>query len=130
MKTNLHENDLSGIILDAAILVHRELGPGLLESVSEEALCFELNQERGLNISRQIGIPARFKEIKLDLGFRADIIVENKIIIELKSVETILDVHKKQLLTYLKLSNLKLGLLINFNVSLLKEGLTRIVNKL
>ena len=130
MKTNLHENDLSGIILDAAILVHRELGPGLLESVYEEALCFELNQERGLNISRQIGIPARFKEIKLDLGFRADIIVENKIIIELKSVETILDVHKKQLLTYLKLSNLKLGLLINFNVSLLKEGLTRIVNKL
>lgn len=130
MNVYLHENDLSGIIVDAALLVHRELGPGLLESVYEETLAFELEHERRLMISRQKGIPVNFKEVKMDLGFRADIIVENKVIIELKSVEAILDVHKKQLLTYLKLTNLKLGLLINFNVPLLKQGLTRIANNL
>ncbi|MBI1939195.1 MAG: GxxExxY protein [Ignavibacteriales bacterium] len=125
----MHENEISQIIIDCSIQIHKQLGPGLLESVYEEVLSHVLNK-RGLNCQRQIGIPVIYDEVKLELGFRADIIVENKVIVELKSVETILDVHRKQLLTYLKLTDLKLGLLINFNVNLLKEGITRIVNNL
>ena len=125
----MDENDISRIIVDCAYHIHRELGPGLLESVYEKVLMYEL-EKRGLNIDNQVAIPVRYHEISLELGFRADLIIENKIIIELKSVEEILPVHKKQLLTYLKLTGLKLGLLINFNSNLIKDGITRIVNNL
>jgi len=125
----MHENQISSKILDCSIKVHKTLGPGLFESVYEEALCFEL-QNIGLNFERQIGIPVIYEGVKMELGFRADIIVEDKVIIELKSVETIAPVHKKQLLTYLKITGKKLGLLINFNEALLKDGITRIVNNL
>jgi GxxExxY protein len=97
--------------------------------VYEELLAFEI-EKNGLFVKRQVGIPLLYESIKMEIGFRADLIVESKVIVELKSIETILDVHKKILLTYLKLSGLKLGLLINFNVSLLKEGIVRIVNRL
>ncbi|GAB4151071.1 MAG: GxxExxY protein [Ignavibacteriales bacterium] len=125
----MNENEIAKLILDCAFKIHKEVGPGLLESVYEELLSYEL-KNIGLSIHRQVGIPLVYESIKMEVGFRADIIVENKVIIELKSIEAVLDVHKKQLLTYLKLSGLKLGLLINFNVNLLKEGITRIVNKL
>ncbi|HOO14863.1 MAG: GxxExxY protein [Candidatus Marinimicrobia bacterium] len=125
----MDENDISRIIVDCAYHIHRELGPGLLESVYEKVLMYEL-EKKGLNIDNQVAIPVRYHEISLELGFRADLIIENKIIIELKSVEEILPVHKKQLLTYLKLTGLKLGLLINFNSNLIKDGITRIVNNL
>ena len=123
------ENELSKIILDCAFKVHSTLGPGLLESVYEAALAYELEKEE-LSIQRQKGIPVVYDEIKLELGFRADIIVENKVIIEIKSVESLADVHFKQLLSYLRLTDLKLGLLLNFNESLLKNGLKRVVNNL
>ncbi len=125
----MDENDISRIIVDCAYHIHLELGPGLLESVYEKVLMYEL-EKKGLNIDNQVAIPVRYHEISLELGFRADLIIENKIIIELKSVEEILPVHKKQLLTYLKLTGLKLGLLINFNSNLIKDGITRIVNNL
>jgi len=125
----MHENEISQLILDSSFKIHKQLGPGLLESVYEEILFYELNKE-GMNCRRQVGIPVTYDQLKMELGFRADIVVENKVIIELKSIETILDVHKKQLLTYLKITGLKLGLLINFNVALLKDGIVRIVNNL
>ncbi len=125
----MHENEISSKILDCSIRIHRILGPGLFESVYEEVLCYEL-QKVNLSFERQVGIQVKYEGVKMEIGFRADIIVENKVIIELKSVEAIAPVHKKQLLTYLKLSGLKLGLLINFNEALLKDGLTRIVNNL
>jgi GxxExxY protein len=125
----MHENEISKHILDCAFKIHKEVGLGLLESVYEELLSYEL-MKKGISVKRQVGIPLTYETIKMEIGFRADIIADSKVIIELKSIETILDVHKKQLLTYLKLSGLKLGLLINFNVSLLKEGIVRIVNRL
>jgi GxxExxY protein len=125
----MNENDISKIIVDCCFKVHKELGPGLLESVYEEVLSYELIK-CGLKIERQKGIPVFYDDLKMELGFRADIIVENKVIIELKSIETIAPVHTKQLLTYLKLTGLKLGLLINFNEALLKDGIKRIVNNL
>lgn len=123
------ENELSRVIVDSCMRIHKRLGPGLLESVYEEILCYELSK-LGISFKRQVGIAVEYDEVKMDLGFRADIIVDRKVIIELKSVETVLDVHKKQLLTYLKLTDLKLGLLINFNSALLKDGITRIANHL
>jgi len=123
------ENELSQVILDCAFNVHKNLGPGLLESVYEETISYEL-LKKNIKIQRQVGIPVVYNDIKMEIGFRADIIVENKVIIEIKSVESLSDVHFKQLLTYLKLSDLKLGLLINFNESLLKNGIKRVVNKL
>jgi GxxExxY protein len=123
------ENDLSKIIVNSAFHIHSVLGPGLLESVYEEIMFYELQQE-GLRVERQKGIPVMWGERKMELGFRADLIVEDKVIIELKSVEAIADVHPKQVLTYLKLANLKLGLLINFNEPLIKNGIKRIVNNL
>lgn len=123
------ENDLSKIIVNTAFLLHSKLGAGLFESVYEEIMFYELTKA-GLFVERQIGIPVVWNDIKMDIGFRADLIVEKKVIIELKSVENILPVHSKQLLTYLKLTGLKLGLLINFNESLIKNGITRIVNNL
>ena len=125
----MNENELSRIIVDSCLKIHRALGPGLLESVYEEVLSYELTR-RGLVCKRQVGIPVVYERIEMDLGFRADILVEDKVMIELKSVEHIMPVHKKQLLTYLKLTGMKLGLLVNFNVELIKDGITRIVNHL
>lgn len=121
------ENDITGIIVDCCIKIHKTLGPGLLESVYEEVLTYEL-RKNNLKCDRQIGVPVIYDEITMDLGFRADLIVEDKVIVELKSVENILPVHKKQLLTYLKLLGMKVGLLTNFNVELMKDGITRVAN--
>lgn len=123
------ENELSKIAVDIAFQIHKQYGPGLFESVYEEIFCYEL-AEIGIGFRRQKAIPVIHKEIKMEVGFRADIIIENKIIIELKSVEILTTVHYKQLLTYLKLANLKLGLLINFNEALIKNGIHRVVNNL
>ena len=125
----MNENELSRIIVDIRYRIHRKLGPGLLESVYEAILFYELSS-LNLKVERQKPIPILWKEIQLDIGFRSDIIVENKVIIEIKSVEQISNVHPKQLLTYLKVTKLKLGLLINFNEALIKNGITRIVNNL
>lgn len=120
-------NALANIVIEKSIRVHNELGPGLFESVYEEILYYRL-AKRGLKISKQIPIPVYYEEIKMEIGFRADLIIEDSVIIEIKSVETIAPVHSKQLLTYLKLTGLKVGLLINFNEELLKKGIKRIVN--
>ena len=125
----MDENELAKIIVDCCFKIHSTLGPGLFESVYEEILHHEL-KKHSLKAEKQVYLPVIYENIKIDLGFRADIIVEDKVIIEIKSVETILAVHKKQLLTYLKLANLKLGLLINFNSALIRDGITRIANKL
>lgn len=125
----MSENEISKILVDIFIKVHSQLGPGLLESVYEAAICYELSK-RGLDYKRQHGIPVFYDNQKMDIGFRADIFVEGKVIIEVKSIETLIPVHHKTLLTYLKLTNTKLGLLVNFNVSLVKNGITRIVNNL
>jgi len=126
----MDENAIAKLIVDVAYRIHKELGPGLFESVYESVLDYELVNEYGLFIQRQPVLPVIWKEVKLDLGFKPDIIVENKVIIELKSVETVLPVHYKQLLTYLRLTGLKLGLLINFNEALIKNGIKRVVNGL
>jgi GxxExxY protein len=125
----MHENNISYAIRGAAFKVHTELGPGLLDSVYESALAFELRQE-GFDVLTQLGIPVVYKDVEMDQGFRMDLLVNRKVIVEVKSVDTLLDVHHKQLLTYLKLSNIKLGLLINFNVTSLKNSIIRIVNNL
>ena len=124
------ENEISKIVLDVAFEIHRELGPGLLESVYEAIMEYELTHTYGLKVLRQQGIPVVWKKVRLQLGFRSDLIVEDKVIVELKSVETLPLVYPKQVLTHLRLTNLKLGLLINFNVALLKDGIKRIVNNL
>ena len=123
------ENEIATQIVDAAFKIHTTLGPGLLETVYEVVLAHEL-QKRGLRVERQVPIPIAWEEIKFNEGFRADIIVEGKVIVELKSVETVAPVHKKQVLTHLRLTNLKLGLLINFGEELIKNGISRIVNGL
>jgi GxxExxY protein len=123
------ENEISKILVDIFIKVHSKLGPGLLESVYEAAICYELDK-LGINYQRQPGIQVKYEDVKLDLGFRADIIVEQKVIVEIKSVELITPLFFKILLTYLRLTNKKLGLLANFNVSLMKNGITRIANNL
>ena len=125
----MKENEISYDIRGAAFKIQNELGPGLLESVYETALYYELKQ-LGYNVERQIGIPMRYKEIEFDVGFRLDLLVNELVIVEIKSVESLHDVHHKQLLTYLKLSKKKLGLLINFNTSTLKNSIIRIVNNL
>jgi len=125
----MKENDISGILIDIFIKVHSQLGPGLLESVYEEVICYELTN-RNLNYERQKGISVVYSDVKMDLGFRADIIIEDKVIVEIKSVEALAPVHHKQLLTYLKLTDNKLGILVNFNVNLVKDGIVRIVNNL
>jgi len=123
------ENELSKIIVNTAFQIHSKLGPGLLESVYEEIMFYEL-QNQGLWVERQKGIPVFWDDLKMDIGFRADLIVEKKVIVEIKSVENLAAVHPKQLLTYLKIAGVKLGLLINFNEVLIKNGITRIVNNL
>ncbi|MCZ6534282.1 MAG: GxxExxY protein [SAR324 cluster bacterium] len=123
------ENEIATQVVDAAYKVHTVLGPGLLESVYEAALAFELDK-RGLRVQRQIAIPVIYEAVQIAEGFRADLIVEEKVILELKSVEAVAPVHKKQLLTYLCLADLRLGLLINFGSALIKDGITRVVNGL
>ncbi|NDP20852.1 MAG: GxxExxY protein [Paludibacter sp.] len=123
------ENELSERIIGCAIQVHKSLGPGLLESAYLECLWFEL-KEIGLKVEKQKPLPLIYKDVKLDVGYRLDLLVENKVIIELKSVEALNDIHVAQVITYLKLSGCKLGLLVNFNVLRLVDGLKRLVNNL
>jgi len=125
----MHINEISGGIVDAAMKVHTTLGPGLLESAYEVCLRHELAQ-RGLHVRSQVSLPVEYDGVKLDAGYRIDLLVQNAVIIELKSVERILPLHEAQLLSYLKLSGLHLGLLINFNVVHLKDGIKRMVNHL
>ena len=125
----MDENEIGKMVVDAAIAVHRELGPGLLESVYEAVLSLEL-QERELEVERQVPIPIVCRGHQFDEGFRADILVEDKVILELKSVEKVNNAHKKQLLTYLRLSQKRLGYLLNFGQPLMRSGITRTVNDL
>lgn len=123
------ENELATIVVDTAFRIHVALGPGLLESVYRAILVHEL-RKKGLEVEAEIGIPVDWDGIRLDVGFRADLIVEGKLVVELKSVENVAPVHKKQLLTYLRLTNCRLGLLINFGANLIKDGITRVANGL
>jgi GxxExxY protein len=123
------ENELAKIIVVLSVKIHKTLGPGLLESVYEAALVYEL-KKLGIPVENQLGIPVTYDEIKMDVGFRAELVVDNKLIVELKSIENLMPVYKKQLLTYLKLSKMKLGILANFNVDLMKDGIVRIANGL
>jgi GxxExxY protein len=123
------ENEIAREIVDSAYRIHTTFGPGLLESVYDTVLAYELVR-RGLNIRRQQAIPLVYEGIRIDAGFRADLIVEDKVIVEIKSVESLAPVHRKQLLTYLRLADKRLGLLINFHVVLIRDGISRIVNGL
>ena len=125
----MHENEVGRIIVDAAVSIHRELGSGLLESIYEIVLTHELAQ-RGLAAERQVAIPVKYSGIQFDEAFRADIVIDNKVILEIKSVESLSNVHKKQLHTYLRLAEIKLGFLLNFGAALMKNGIVRIVNGL
>ena len=120
-------NELTERVIGACIEIHRALGPGLLESAYEECLCHELSIA-GIGFERQKPLPVHYKNVKLDCGYRLDLVVERKVIVELKAIENLMPIHEAQLLTYLKLSGLTLGLLINFNVPMLKNGIKRIVN--
>lgn len=121
------ENEISKIVFECALKIHKALGPGLLESAYEECMFYEL-KKYNLKVEKQKTLPLIYEEVKLDAGYRIDIIIEDKFIVEIKSVESLNDVHLAQILTYLRLSDCKLGLLINFNVKLLKEGVRRVVN--
>ena len=125
----LTENEIAKLAVDICFKIHYKYGPGLFETVYEEIFCYEWHKT-GIAFVRQQAIPLVHEDIKLEAGFRADIIIDNKVIIELKSIEALAPVHYKQVQTYLKLTNLKLGLLINFNVNLIKDGIHRIVNNL
>lgn len=120
-------DELSGEIVDAAICVHRELGPGLLESAYQGCLHFELHQ-RGIEVQQQVELPIQYREHRIEVGYRLDLLVENTIIVELKALAEIAPIHRTQLLSYLKLSNKPLGLLLNFHVELMKNGIVRIAN--
>ena len=128
-QEKIAENEISQLIIGCAIKVHTALGPGLLESAYEECLYYELVKE-GLKVEKQKALPLIYEEIKLEVGYRLDLIVEDKVIVEIKACEGLNDVHLAQVLTYLKLSNVKLGLLINFNVTRVKDGIKRVVNNL
>lgn len=121
-----HLNRITEMVIGSAIQVHKALGPGLLESANEACLAFEL-ADRGLNVSQQKPLPIIYRDVHLDCGYRLDLLVNDCIIVEIKSVETVLPIHKAQLLSYLKLSGYSIGLLINFNVQILKDGITRLV---
>ncbi|MBN1408591.1 MAG: GxxExxY protein [Calditrichaceae bacterium] len=123
----MNENEIGQFIVDSAVKLHKELGPGLLETVYEVILAATL-KDSGLSIKRQVAIPIEYQGLKFDEGFRADIIVEDKVIIELKSIEKVNNAHKKQVLTYLKLTGYKLGFLLNFGEALMKDGISRIIN--
>ena len=120
-------DDITGQIIGASMDVHRALGPGLLESVYEACLEYEL-VARGLSVQRQMGLPVRYKTIDLEAGYRVDLLVEKQAIVEIKAIDQVAPIHKAQLLTYLRLSNLQVGLLINFNVEVLKKGINRVVH--
>ena len=121
------ENQIANIVFEASLKVHRELGPGLLESAYKECLYFEITKY-GLFAEKEKPLPLVYEDVKLDIGYRVDILVENKFIVEVKSVDSLNDIHLAQVLTYLKLANIKLGFLINFNVLLLKNGVKRVIN--
>ncbi len=123
------ENEIAKQVVDAAYQVHTRLGPGLLESVYEVVLAYEL-KKRGLNVARQLPVPIQYDSITFDEGFRADMMVDDRVILELKSVESVAKVHKKQLLTYLRLADKRLGLLVNFGEELIRDGISRVVNRL
>lgn len=123
----MNVNEVSGIVVDRAIKVHRELGPGFLESSYVECLYYEL-RKRELLVEKQKPLPLVYEEVKLEIGYRIDLLVEKKVVVEVKSIEALNDVHLAQILTYLKLSGCKIGLLINFNVKLLKHGIRRVIN--
>jgi len=125
----MDENEIGKIAVDSAVQIHRELGPGLLETVYEIVLAREL-ERRGLKIQRQVSVPIVYRDIRFDEGFRADILVEDKVILELKSLDQIAKVHSKQVLTYLRLTGLRLGFLLNFGSPLMKNGISRVVNGL
>jgi len=125
----MDENEIAKIIVDAAFQIHKRLGPGLLESAYEVVLAHVL-MKSGLRVKRQVPVAIVYDDIKFDVGFRADLIIEDKVIAELKSVENVIPVHKKQLLTYLRLSDKRLGLLINFGAELIRDGISRVVNGL
>ncbi|MBA2411035.1 MAG: GxxExxY protein [Gammaproteobacteria bacterium] len=125
----MNENGIARAVVNAAFEIHSRLGPGLLESVYEAVLCYELSR-KGLSVKRQVPIPVVYDNIRFDEGFRADMIVNDKVIVELKSVEQVSYAHKKQLLTYLRLADMRLGLLINFAEAIVKDGITRVVNGL
>ena len=126
----MSENEIAKIVVDGAFKIHTSLGPGLFESVYESIMEYELTQEHGLEVKRQVPIPVVWKNIKLELGFRSDMIIENKVILELKAIDKLAPVHFRQVLTYLKLTNLRLGLIINFDEPLIKNGMKRLVNGL
>ncbi|MDP1678334.1 MAG: GxxExxY protein [Bacteroidota bacterium] len=121
------ENELAKIVFDLGLKVHRVLGPGLLESSYEECLWYEINKQ-GLYVEKQKALPLVYEEVKLDIGYRIDLMIEKKLIVEIKAVDALNDIHLAQILTYLKLSNCKLGLLINFNTVLFKNGVRRVIN--
>ena len=126
MASNTDINNLTRKVIGAAIEIHKILGPGLLESAYEECLCWELS-EAGVAFRRQVPLPVRYKQVELDLGYRLDVVVEGRLILELKTVDAILPVHEAQLLTYLKLAGIRTGLLLNFNSALLRDGILRMV---
>jgi len=121
------ENQIAAIVVNSAYKVHKSLGPGLLESAYEECLFYEL-KEQDLHVQKQKALPLVYESVKMDIGYRVDLMIENKFIIEIKSIESINDVHMAQILTYLKLSDCKLGMLIDFNLSLIKNGIKRVIN--
>lgn len=128
-NTEKRENQISAIVLDAAIAVHSAIGPGLLESAYQACLAYEL-RSRGIRVREQVPLPIRYRQVRLDVAYKMDLLVEDLVIVELKAVDTLLPVHEAQLLSYLKLSGKKLGLLINFHVTRLKDGYKRMVNGL
>jgi len=128
-KFSMNENEISRIIVDSALKVHKTLGPGLLENAYEECLFFELKRN-GLVVEKQKSLPLVYEDVKLDAGYRIDILVDQKVVIEVKAVEALNDIHLAQVLTYLKLSGCKLGMLINFNVLMIKDGIKRVANGL
>jgi GxxExxY protein len=123
----MHENEITGKIINAGIEVHKALGPGLLESAYKECLYYQLTKN-GLFVEKEKVLPLIYEEVKLDCGYRLDLLIENKIVVEIKSIDAINDIHLAQVLTYLKIGNYKLGLLMNFNIVLLKNGIKRIIN--
>ena len=123
----MSENEIAKVVFECGLKIHKALGPGLLESAYEECLCYELNKN-GVSFERQKTLPLIYEAINLDIGYRVDIMIENKFIIELKAVESLTDIHFAQIVTYLKLSGCKLGLLINFNSLLFKDGIKRVIN--
>ena len=123
------ENEIGKIVVDSAIKVHKALGPGLLESAYEACLAYEL-KKTGLDVQTQVGLPLKYEDVMLDVGYRVDILIEKKVVLELKTVERLLPIHEAQIISYLKLSNCKLGFLLNFKVYRMKDGIRRIVNNL